>query len=150
MSQSPLSDVPGRPPPSRSEIATLSATLDVDADQTGVLRATLVLDHHGDAAIELLDPFGTLQWQLLDERGAPLELPRSVPAVFTRATPPRVLLEPGGQVSTTVEFPQLADGRPLAGGAYSLGVIAPLVDADATDGSRLLQAAPLPVTLSER
>ena len=148
MSQSPLTDVPGRPPPRRSEIATLSATLDVDAEQTGTLRATVRIDHQGDAPISLLDPFGTLQWQLLDDRGAPLELPRAVPAVFTRATPPRVSLEPGGQVSTTVEFPRLADGRALAAGAYSLGVIAPLVDADATEHSRLLQAAALPVTFS--
>jgi hypothetical protein len=141
-----LTDIPGRPPPSGSEIATLSATLDVDGEQAA-LRATVTLEHHGDATVSLLDPWDMLQWQLLDDRGAPLALPSRAPALLTGRNSETLTLEPGGRRTTTVQLDRLADGRPITAGGYSLGVIATLIDADHTDRSRILRADPVPVTV---
>ncbi|MDA0163040.1 hypothetical protein OM076_22395 [Solirubrobacter ginsenosidimutans] len=148
MARAQLTDIPGRPPPSGSEIAALSATLDV-GDEQPALQATVTLEHHGDARVSLLDPWDMLQWQLLDERGAPLALPPRAPALLTGRNSETVTLDPGGRRSTTVELDQLAGGRPITAGAYSLGVIATLIDADDTERSRILRADPLPVRLGQ-
>jgi hypothetical protein len=148
MARAQLTDIPGRPPPSGSEIAALSATLDV-GDEQPALQATVTLEHHGDAPVSLLDPWDMLQWQLLDARGAPLALPPRAPALLTGRSSETVTLEPGGQSTTTVELERLADGQPLTAGTYALGVIATLIDADHTDRSRILRADPLPVRLGQ-
>lgn len=147
MAAATLTDLPGRPPPSGSEIAALSASLKID-DEQPTLRATVTLEHHGDASVSLLDPWDMLQWQLLDERGAPLPLPPRAPALLTGAPSGPVTLQPGEATETTVELDRLADGRPITAGAYALGVIATLIDADHTDRSRILRADPVPVRLS--
>jgi hypothetical protein len=85
-----LRDIPGRELPSDGALLSVDAYLAADPEQTenSGLRATFTLANHGDGPIELQNSFETLQWQLLDEPGAPLPLPRRPPNLLVIGEPP--------------------------------------------------------------
>jgi hypothetical protein len=172
-----LTDIPGRDLPRDGELNGVGAVLAAGDEQAGHpgLRATLALEHHGDEAISLLNPFEMVQWQLLDERGAPLPVPQRAPsllvigdqagswieegplrvvevhrgreALATAALDTRtVLLEPSDHLAATFELHRLAGGEPLTGGTYAIGCVATLIDADHPDRSRILRADPVQVS----
>ena len=93
MARSELTDIPGHEVPRGTELASVAGALDVDEDGAG-LRATVTFEHRGDGPVSLLNPFELLQWQLLDERGAPIAVPARPPNVF-RPSPPEAWLEEG-------------------------------------------------------
>lgn len=85
-----LSDIPGRELPSDDALMGVDSYLATDPEQAknAGLRATLTVANHGDGTIELLNPFEMLQWQLLDEHGAPLPLPQRPPNLLVIGEPP--------------------------------------------------------------
>lgn len=84
-----LSDIPGREIPSDRALLDVDSYLAADPDQSesAGLRATFILANHGDHTIELQNPLEMLQWQLLDERGAPLPLPQRPPNLLVIGEP---------------------------------------------------------------
>ncbi len=176
MARSQLSDVPGRDLPEDGELLGVAALIAAEDEQTATagLRVTLAFEHHGDAAVSLLNPFEMVQWQLLDERGAPLDLPQRAPNLLVIGGPadswiedgplrlveahrggaalaPEALdtrtteLEPGDHLAGTFELHRLADGRPLPPGTYGITCVVTLIDAEHPDRSRILRADPLRV-----
>ena len=174
MARSELTDVPGRDLPAEGELGDVAALLAADDEQAGTtgIRVTLALEYHGEDPISLLNPFEMAQWQLLDERGAPLPLPQRPPALLVIGEqtdswiedgPVRVVeahrgdavltptaldtrtitLEPGDHIAATFELRELADGSPLGAGSYGVACVATLIDADHTDRSRILRADPV-------
>ena len=178
VARSELTDIPGRDLPRDLELAGVDALLAADDEQAGRagLRATLALEHHGDEAISLLNPFEMLQWQLLDERGAPLPIPQRAPSLLvvgeqtgswtaqgalrvveahrddeplaTTALDTRtVVIEPGGHIAATFALDHLANGQPLTDGTYGISCVATLINAGHPDMSRILRADPVHVRL---
>lgn len=176
MARRELTDLPGRELPRDGELTSVGALLAAEDEQTGRpgLRVTLALEHHGDEVISLLNPFEMVQWQLLDERGAPLPVPQRAPSLlvigeqagsWTEEGPLRVVeahrsgealthraldtrtvvLEPGDHMAATFELDHLANDQPLAGGTYGIGCVTTMIDADHPDRSRILRADPVQV-----
>ena len=65
-------------------VAEVAAYLAADERQEGTagLRATFGVMNEGLERVVLLNPFELVQWELLDERGAPLTVPSSPPSLF--------------------------------------------------------------------
>jgi hypothetical protein len=174
VARSELTDVPGRDLPEEGELGKVAALLAADDEQDGTtgIRVTLALEHRGADPISLLNPFEMAQWQLLDERGAPLALPQRPPSLLvigeqasswiadgpvqvvdahrdgTALTPEAldtrtITLEPGDHLAATFELSRLADGQPLQAGSYGVACVATLIDADHPDRSRILRAEPV-------
>jgi hypothetical protein len=181
VARSELTDVPGRDLPEDGELGDVAGMLaaDDEQDETTGIRVTLALEHHGEAAISLLNPFEMVQWQLLDERGAPLALPQRAPNLLVigeqagswiedgplrvveahrddaRIAPEAldtrtVTLEPGEHLAATFELHRLADGTLPPTGSYGITCVATLIDADHPDRSRILRADPVRVRTGSR
>jgi hypothetical protein len=168
MATEPLRDLPTRSEIDAGRLANLEARLDVPSPQEGGgLRANFALVNAGDERVELLNPLDPLQWQLLDEGGAPLEVPSRAPEILVHRPPSgpwkldpavpivevrrdgesvdattldtsTVELGPRGELATTFEFD-------LASGDYRLSCLATLIDAADTDRSRIVRSERLPV-----
>lgn len=83
MATAQLDDLTGREIP-EGGLAELAAYLAAEERQDGAagLRATFGVRNGGHDRVSLLNPFELLQWELSDERGAPLVVPSSPPSLF--------------------------------------------------------------------
>lgn len=144
MASEPLNDLPGSDAAGAGRLAGVQARLDAASPQRGSsLRATVALANAGSGAVDLLNPFDLIQWQLLDDAGAPLEVPSrapnlmvnraaaapwkldtavpitevqrdSVPADAAELDSAAVSLAAGGELAVTYEFGQvLKEGSPV-------------------------------------
>jgi hypothetical protein len=167
----PLTDLPGPGTGDVGSLADVTARLDVESPQRGDgLRATLTLGNEGPTPVQLVNPFDLLQWQLLDERGAALDVPSRAPNLRVhrpgplpwkldsavpiievrhgrRATDPASLdvaaldLVPDAELAVTYEL-----DRPS--GDYRLGCLTNLIDAADPQRSRIIRCDPLPVSFT--
>jgi hypothetical protein len=167
MATEPLHDLPDRETTDAGRLASLDARLDAQSPQAGNgLRATFALVNTGGQPVELLNPLDMLQWQLLDEAGAPLEVPSrpsnvlvqrqssapwkldpAVPLVEVRRTgeridvaamdTPTVELEPQGELASTFEFDRtLKDGAAVELASGDYRLVCLATLIDATDTDR--------------
>jgi hypothetical protein len=163
-----LHDIAERGPADVGRMAGVEARIEAASPQSGdSLRVTFAIANTAIEPVEILNPIDLLQWQLLDETGMPLELPRRVPnlRVHRPADVPWKLdsaipivevrkdgerahaasldartltLGPDGELAVTFGF-----GVPA--GDYRLTCLATIIDAADTDMSRIVRSGPVPI-----
>jgi hypothetical protein len=170
MASARLTDIPGRAVPDAGPLRAVDSHLSAEPEQAGsALGVTLTVANHGEETAAIQNPYETVQWQLLDERGAPIPMPlrppnlllvpRDRPASWTAENPVRVAAVrfEGDTVDTAaldarnLELPPgthwAADFEIDRVGRYSVGCVLTLIDAEDPQRSRILRGDPIAVRL---
>ena len=164
----PLRALPDAPPESPGSLDALQAFVEAESQQRRArLLAAFALINASGKRLDLLNPLDLLQWQLLDDAGAPVALPERPPNLrvhrpagepwrLNSAIPvasvtqdgaatdaamldsPALGLEPEARLAVTFAFD-------LPSGSYRLAALATLIDARDTSSARVLRSEPLAI-----